>query len=84
MEKYLEKKIRKYVVATFGSPTLYLKKVPSEKEYIFSENIEYATKSMSYNVAEQIKSYYYSDTGSNVELVVLPVEITYELVDETN
>ena len=84
MKKYLEKKTRKYVIATFGSPTLYLKKVPSEKEYIFSEDIEYATKSMGQNVAEQIKNYYYADTGSNIELVVLPVEITYELIDETN
>jgi hypothetical protein len=84
MEKYLEKKIRKYVIATFGTPTLYLKKIPSKAEYIFSEDIEYATKAMSQKIAEQIKDYYYSDTGSNVELVVLPVEITYELIDETN
>lgn len=84
MDKYMEKKIRKYVIATFGSPTLYLKKTPSKKEYMFSEDIELATKSMSQNIAEQIKSYYYVDTGSNIELVVLPVEITYELIDETN
>ena len=84
MERYVEKKIRKYVIATFDNPTLYLKKIPSEKEYIFSEDIEYATKTMSQNIAEQIKNYYYIDTNSNVELVVLPVEITYELIDETN
>ena len=80
----LEKKIRKYVIATFGSPTLYLKKVPSEKEYVFLEDIEYATKAMSQKIAEQIKNYYYADTSSNIELVVLPLEITYELIDETN
>lgn len=84
MEKYLEKKIKKYIIATLGNPTLYLKKIPSKKEYIFSEDIEYATKAMSKNVAEQIKKYYYIDTGSDIELVVLPVDITYELIDETN
>lgn len=84
MERYLEKKIRKYVIATLGIPTLYLKKIPSEKEYIFSEDIEYATKAMSKNVAEQIKDYYYADTKSDIELVVVPVEITYEIIDETN
>ena len=84
MERYLEKKIRKYVIATLGCPTLYLKKIPSKKEYMFSEDIEYATKTMSANLAEQIKRYYYHDIGFDVELVVLPMEITYELIDETN
>jgi hypothetical protein len=84
MEKYLEKKIRKYVIATFGNPTLYLKKIPGKKEYMFSEDIEYATKTMSVSLAEQIKNYYYQDIGFDVELVVVPVDITYELIDETN
>lgn len=84
MERYLEKTIRKYVIATLGTPTLYLKKVPSKKEYMFSEDIEYATKAMSKNIAEQIKNYYYQDIGFDIELVVVPVEITYELVDDTN
>jgi len=84
MERYMEKKIRKYVIATFGTPTLYLKKVPSKKEYIFSEDIEIATKAMSQKVAEEIKNYYYEDMGYDIEVVVVPVEITYELIDETN
>ena len=84
MERYLEKKIRKYVIATLGCPTLYLKKIPGKKEYMFSEDIEFATKTMSANLAEQIKGYYYQDIGFDVELVVLPMEITYELIDETN
>ena len=83
MERYLEKKIKKYIIATLGHPTLYLKKIPGKKEYIFSEDIEYATKAMNENLANQIKNYYYTDTSSNIELVVVPVEITYEFVDES-
>lgn len=84
MERYLEKKIRKYVIATLGYPTLYLKKIPGKEEYMFSEDIEYATKTMNVGLAEQIKNYYYQDIGCDVELVIVPVEITYELIDETN
>ena len=82
--KYIEKKIRKYIIATFDNPTRYLCKTPGEKEYLFTKDIEYATKTMRYNLAEQVKQYYYNDTGMTIDLVVLPLDITYELVDETN
>lgn len=83
MKKYIEKKIRKYVVATLDNPTLYLKKIPSKKEYYFVEDIEVATKTMSKKMAESILQYYYLDTGFNTEMVVVPIEITYEIVDDT-
>ena len=83
MKKYLEKKIKKYVVATFDNPTLYLKKIPAKKEYYFVEDIETATKTMSKKMAELILQYYYLDTGLDTEIVVVPIEITYEIIDDT-
>lgn len=83
MKKYLEKKTKKYVIATLDTPTLYLKKTPAKKEYYFVEDIEIATKTMSEKLANSILSYYYSDTGLDTELVVVPIEITYEIIDDT-
>ena len=83
-KKYIEKKIRKYVIATFDQPTQYLYKIPGKSEYLFVEDIEAATKTLNSNIAEQVKQYYYSDTNVNIDLVVLPIDITYELVEETN
>lgn len=82
MKKYLEKKIRKYVIATLDNPTLYLRKTPSENEYCFVEDVEMATKALNATVIKQILQYYHFNTGLNTELVVIPLEITYELIDE--
>lgn len=82
MNRYLEKKTRKYVIATLDNPTLYLKKTPAKPEYCFVEDIEVATKAMSRKSANLILSYYYSDTRLDTELVVVPVEITYEIIEE--
>ena len=83
MQKYLEKKKRKYVIATLDNPTLYLKKIPAKKEYYFVEDIEVGTKAMSKKLAESILQYYYYDTGLDTELVIVPIEITYEIIDDT-
>lgn len=83
MKRYLEKKIKKYVIATLDNPTLYLKKIPAKKEYYFVEDIEIATKTMSKKLAESILQYYYLDTGLDTEMVVIPVDITYEIIDDT-
>ena len=82
MKKYLEKKTKKYVAATLDTPTLYLKKTPAKPEYCFVEDIELATKTMSKNIMNQIISYYYLDTKLNITLVAVPVEITYEIIEE--
>lgn len=84
MIKYLEKEEHKYVIATLDKETYYLKKTPAKSEYMFVTDISMATKAVSYKVAEQIKNYYYYDTNSNLDLVIVPVVITYELVDDTN
>ena len=78
---YVEKKITKYVIATIDGK--YLKKTPAKKEYYFVDDIELATKAMTKKMINTILDYYYMDTGLNIELVVVPVNITYELIDET-
>lgn len=83
MKKYLEKKTRKYVIATLDNPTLYLKKTPAKNEYCFVEDIEVSTKAISKTVMEQILRYYYLDTNLDMELVIVPIEITYEIIDDT-
>jgi hypothetical protein len=80
--KILEKQIKKYVIATLSSPTLYLKSLHFGR-YCFLEDIEGATKFLSKKLANKMVSYYATDTGaSDVELVVVPVEITYNLIKE--
>ena len=83
MDRYLEKKTKKYVAATLDTPTLYLKKTPGKPEYYFVEDIEMATKTLSKKLMDQVISYYYLDTKVNVALVAVPVEITYEIIDDT-
>ena len=82
MNRYLEKKTRKYVIATLDNPTLYLKKTPAKPEYCFVEDIELATKTLNKRLMEQIIFYYYSDTKLDTTLVAVPIEITYEIIEE--
>lgn len=82
MKRYLEKKIIKYVIATLGNPTLYLKKKWGSPEYSFVEDIEIATKGVKKSVMEEVLKYYYIETGLDTELVIVPIEITYEIIDE--
>ena len=82
MKNYIEKKIRKHVIATVDGQ--YLKKEVLKGEYCFVEDIEVATKIIDYFVAMDVLKYFYHDTGINIELVVVPVDITYELINENN
>lgn len=79
--KFIEKKIKKYVIATVDG--MYLKKTPAKKEYCFVEDIEMATKALTKKMINKILDYYYYDTGLKTELLVIPVEITYELINES-
>ena len=81
--KYMDKKIRKYVIATTDGK--YLRKDMLSGKYYFIEDIEAATKAERLSVAKDFLKYYYFDTNMlNNELVIIPVDITYELIDETN
>ena len=52
-------------------------------EYCFVEDIEMASKTLNKRLMEQIISYYSSDTRLDTPLVAVPVEITYEIIDDT-
>lgn len=79
-KKFLEKKRRKYVIATLDTPTLYL--ISLNGQYCFTQDIERATKTMTRGISEYIKREFYYNTGVNFDLVVIPLEITYELIEE--
>ena len=80
IDKHVEKKCLKYVIATLDNPTMYLRYLLNRK-YSFVDDIEQATKTLDYALAENIKGYYYKDTGMDTELIIIPVEITYELIN---
>lgn len=74
--------LNRYVIATFDNPTKYL--LLKKGEYYFVDNLLTASKTEKRKLAEEIKQCFYLDTGlKEIELVVLPVKITYELINET-
>ena len=81
-KKVLEKEIKKYTIVTLTSPTAYLKSLHMGK-YCFVEDIEQATKFVSKQTANKMIDYFYSDTGlTNIDLLVMPIRISYELINE--
>ena len=81
-QKYLEKQIRRYVIASPDTGQ-YLIVVPGRHQYMFTNNIIKATKCSSAFDAKTVIRDYPIDTGDNLDLVVIPLEITYELINET-
>ena len=77
----IEKKIKKYVICTLDCPTLYLKTF--RQSYWLLEDIEGATKFLSKKLANKMIEYYRTDTrDERTEFVVIPVQVTYELLEE--
>ena len=79
MNRYKEKEIKKYVIADLSQPTNYLKSMKDGK-YCFIDNIVVATKFVSRSIAQEICNECIRNT--NIDLVVVPVLITYEIVEE--
>jgi hypothetical protein len=77
----VEKEVRKYCIATLTTPTLYIKSL-GMGEYVLVNDIEQATKTLSRKIASQVLNYYKYDTGDTQEIIVLPLNIKYELVNE--
>lgn len=77
----IEKTLNRYVVANSDTGS-YLKAEMRNKKYEFVSDIELATKSTSTEVADMIMSRFYEDVKSEKNLVVVPLKITYELLDE--
>lgn len=82
MNSYIAKKVKKYVIATLDSPTKYLKSLGQENGFIFTDNIEYATKAVGKFTADTLLECFYAENNIETELVILPVVISYELINE--
>ena len=79
MNRYKEKEIKKYVIADLSQPTNYLKSMKDGK-YCFIDNIVVATKIVSKITAQEICKKKKKNT--NIDLVVVPIMITYEIIEE--
>lgn len=81
MEKYIEKQLRRYVIATLDSPAQYL--LVEDGEVSFTNDIIKCTKAVSKRTAEYMRNLFYEKTRqTDIELVVIPLVITYELICE--
>ena len=79
MKKYLEKEIKKYVIADLSQPTNYLHSLRGGR-YNLIDNIIVATKFVNKNIAQQICDE--CSINFNIDLVVVPILITYEIIEE--
>ena len=79
MNRYLEKEIKKYVIADLSQPTNYLKST-KDGRYSFIDNVVVATKFVSKSTAKEICNECIENT--NIGLVVVPIMITYEIIEE--
>ena len=81
MNNYLESTLERYVIATLENPTTYL--IFKDENIAFTRQISRATKTAGRNTANAIKNEFYAYTGrTDIELVVLPIKISYEIVKE--
>ena len=79
MNRYKEKEINKYVIADLSQPTNYLKSM-KDGRYSFIENVVIATKFVNRYTAQEICNECIRNT--NIDFVVVPVLITYEIIEE--
>ena len=79
MNRYKEKEVKKYVIADLSQPTNYLQSLRGGR-YCFIDNIVVATKFVNRYTAQEICNECIRNT--NIDLVVVPVLITYEIVEE--
>ena len=83
MNNYLESTLYRYVVATLDNPTTYL--IFKDGNISFTRQISRATKTAGRTTANTIKSEFYAYTGrTDIELIVLPIKISYEIIKEEN
>lgn len=83
MENYLEGTLERYVIATLDNPTTYL--IFKDDNITFTRQLYRATKTAGRNTANTIKNEFYAYTGrTDIDLVVLPIRITYEIINEDN
>jgi hypothetical protein len=81
MKKHLESILDRYVIASLETPTRYL--IFKDDSISFTNNIVRSTKTVSRNTACTIREEFYAYTGmTDVELVILPIKISYEIIQE--
>ena len=81
MKNHLENILDRFVIATLETPTRYL--IFKDNNITFTNNIARCTKSASRNTARTIREEFYAYTGmTDIELVILPVRISYEIIRE--
>jgi hypothetical protein len=81
MKKHLENVLDRFVIATLETPTRYL--VLKDNSITFTNNIARCTKSVSKTTARTIRDEFYVYTGmSDIGLVILPIKISYEIIQE--
>lgn len=73
---------RRYVIASLDNPTLFVK-VLGGKKYTLMDSVVSATKYAERSLANEMIGYYRDATGDMRDLVVIPVLITYDMIDET-
>lgn len=79
MNRFKEKEQKKYIIADLSQPTNYLRSL-REGRYCFVDNIIASTKFVNKNVAQSICNECMRNL--NIDLVVVPIAITYEIVEE--
>ena len=79
MNRYKEKETKKYVIADLSQPTNYLHSL-REGRYNLIDNIVVATKFINKEIAQQICNE--CIINFNMDLVVVPISITYEIIEE--
>ena len=79
MNRYKEKELKKYVIADLSYPTNYLHSL-REGRYNLIDNIVVATKFINKEIAQQICNE--CIINFNMDLVVVPISITYEIIEE--
>lgn len=80
---HLIKKERAYVVCSVDDPDFYLVKQPGNDEYTFSNSIKMATKFPTRDIAELYMKDFQCYIGEPCALVIIPLKISYTLVEET-
>lgn len=80
MTRYKEKELYRYVIADLSQPTNYIMSLRNAN-YCLIDNIIKATKFRNRHIAEDICNECIRNT--RLDLVVIPVMITYEIIDES-
>ena len=84
--RFLEKMVRRYVIASPDNCQFFVElKDPrtGERTQFFTDDIIGATKFTNSLDADWMIQVYRSECDNDIDLIIVPLEITYELINET-